>query len=82
MVASGGVSDATWQNLLVRSVLRDANYTWREETGRWRGRLGQGGKNEMLMWKYNETDEREAEGGRGRREEIKGDRRGDITLMI
>lgn len=45
-------------------------------------RLGQEKKNEMLMWKYNETDERETEGGRGRREEIKGDRRGDITLMI
>lgn len=44
-------------------------------------RLGQG-KNEMLMWKYNETDERETERGSGRREEIKGDRRRDITLMI
>lgn len=62
-------------------VLRDANYMWREKTERWReARTGK--KNEMLMWKYNETDERETEGGRGRREEIKGDRRGDITLMI
>lgn len=36
----------------------------------------------MLMWKYNETDERETEGGRRRREEIKGDRRRDVPLMI
>lgn len=45
-------------------------------------RLGQEKKTQTLMWKYNETDERETEGGRGRQEEIKGDRRRNITLMI
>lgn len=44
-----------------------------EERQRDEERLGRGGKNEMLMWKYNETDEGETEGRRGRREEIQGD---------
>lgn len=32
----------------------------------------------MLMWKCNETDERETDGGSMRREEIKGDERRDV----
>lgn len=44
------------------------------------GRRGR--ETEILMWKYIKTDERETEGGRGRREETQGDRRGDVPLMI
>lgn len=49
------------------SVLRDANYMWREKIERRREARTE--KNEMLMWKYNETDERETGGNKGRHEE-------------
>lgn len=49
------------------SVFRDANYMWREKIERWREARTE--KNEMLMWKYNETDERETGGNKGRQEE-------------
>lgn len=51
------------------SVLRDANYMRREKTERWREARTGKKKNETQMWKYNETDERETRGNKGRQEE-------------
>lgn len=56
------------------SVLRDANYMRREKTGRWRE-----ARTETKMRRRCGNTKRQM---RGRREEIKGDRRRDITLMI
>lgn len=57
------------------SVLRDANYMRREKTERWREARTE--KKKMRRRCGNTMRQM-----RGRREEIKGDRRRDITLMI
>lgn len=62
------VSCPTWKNLLVfRSW--EMQIIWGGKRQRDGEKRGQKKKNETQMWKYNETDERETRGNKGRQEE-------------